>query len=248
MAVKIPDYIVNQTLYEGVTAYERYTVVDSRYNNRPARILYTDNQMAAQSGLPFDDKSEMLFDYNQRFMELVSGLLPKNVLVIGGGAFTLPMAIHTQFPAVQVDVYELDGELIKISERYFGLKRDSKLTVSIGDGLELLKKSKVKYDLILIDVFNSTEIPKEFNRPELPDILSARLKTNGVVAMNVIAAYHGVRAEMLKTIEQSFKRTFNDVKVFPAGSAISLWMTQNFLVVGGLNISSATKALSYKPI
>ncbi len=248
MPDQIPDFLLNQNLYEGSTEFEKYTVVDSRYNNRPARILYTDNQMAAQSGLPFDDNPEMLFDYNQRFMEIVGQMKPKSCLVIGGGAFTLPMAISKLLPTTDIDVFELDGGLIPISEKYFGFRQTEKVRAYIGDGRQLLRRSTKTYDVILIDVFNSVDIPKDFNQPDLPAEIRERLHPNGVVAMNIIAAYHGLRAETLKNLEASFKNVFNEVNLFPAGSAISLWMSQNFILLAGEDITDAANALSYNPI
>ena len=244
----LPDYKVDQTLFDGATEYEHYTVVDTRYNNRPARILYTDNQMAAQSGLPFDNNPEMLFDYNQRFMELVRALKPAKLLVMGGGAFTLPTAIHAEFPDVQVDIYEIDGGLVNIASRFFGFKEDEKMIVHVGDARHLLRQGNTNYDLIIVDVFNSIDIPEDFNQPLLPVELKKRLNPDGLVAMNIIAAYHGIKAETLKKLEQSFKKTFSKVEIVPAGSAWSLWMSQNFILLAGSKINEAAQTLPYKPI
>jgi spermidine synthase len=245
---ELPEYKLDQTLFDGATEREHYTVIDSRYNDRPARILYTDNQTAAQSGLPFDNNPEMLFDYNQRFIELVKGLKPTSLLIIGGGVFTLPTAIHKEFPRLQIDVFEIDGGLVNIAERFFGFSEDSHLKVNIGDGRDLLKKINKRYDLIIVDVFNSIDIPEEFNQPELPHELKAKLKTNGLVAMNIIASYHGARAVTLKKLDQAFKEVFSKIEIFPAGAAWSLWIAQNFILIAGSRVKEASKLLPYKPM
>src|ERR1700752_3186245 len=84
--------VIHKTVrFEGETPYGHYTVVDTTYSNRPARVLYSGREFrTAQSGIALDDQDEMLFDYNQRFLELARGLEPKRALLIGGGAFTLP--------------------------------------------------------------------------------------------------------------------------------------------------------------
>lgn len=248
MVPELPEYRLDQTLFDGATEQEHYTVIDSQYNNRPARILYTDHQTAAQSGLPFDDNPEMLFDYNERFMELVRGLKPASVLVIGGGAFTLPMSINKHFPDIQVDVFEIDSGLINIASRFFGFQERPNLKVYIGDGRMLLKTNTKKYDLIIVDVFNSVEIPVDFNRPDLPLELKSSLKSSGTLAMNIIASYHGARAETLKQLESSFKKAFSKIEIFPAGSSWSLWISQNFILVAGAKIKQAAEALQSRPL
>lgn len=245
---RIPEYKVNQVYFDGATKLEHYMVIDTRYNGRPARILYTDNRTAAQSGLPFDNNPELLFDYNERFMEIVRGLRPEKVLLIGGGAFTLPTAINREFPQIEVDIFEIDGGLKIIAERYFGFKENQNVKVYVGDGKELLKTTKNKYDLIILDVFNSINVPESFQKRDLAKKLKDRLKGDGLVAMNVIAAYHGERAEMLKKIDANFKRHLVNVEIFPAGSAMSLWISQNFIVVAGNNPKVTEKFLSYKPL
>src|SRR6476469_4412698 len=94
-------------LVEGDTQHGHYVVADTIYSGRPARVLYSGNHQAAQSGVAKDDNPDLLFDYNQRFIELVRGLLPKKILLIGGGALSLPKALLEEFPEVSLDVVEL---------------------------------------------------------------------------------------------------------------------------------------------
>jgi spermidine synthase len=245
---KIPAYLANQVLFDGATEFEHYTIVDTNYNKRPARVLYTDNESAAQSGLPFDGKPEPLFDYNERFMELVNGLKPKQALLIGGGAFTLPITIGKECPEVALDVYEIDGALVKLAAKYFGFSENGQIKSFVGDGRELLRSGTKKYDLIMLDVFNSIDVPESFLVPELARELMNRLNPDGIIAMNIIGAYHGERAKILKRLTESLETVFPRTEIYPAGSVLSLWMSQNFIVVAGNNVDQATKHISYQPV
>jgi predicted membrane-bound spermidine synthase len=228
----IPEFVINQVLYDQDTLIEHYSVVDTNYNNRPARILYTDDRLAAQSGLPFDDNDELLFDYNQRFIELVRQAEPKHMLIIGGGAFTLPMAINKNFPRTYVDVYEIDDALIDIATKYFGLRLNKNLNVKIGDGRKLLKQESNSYDLVIIDVFNSVDIPTNFLEISFLIDVKNKLKPGGIVAMNVISSYYGDKSKTLDKLKRNFKKTFIKTQIKPATDNLSFWLSQNFILIG----------------
>ena len=244
----LPEYQKDHTLFDGSTSFVHYSIIDTIYNNRPARILYTDNQSAAQSGLPFDNKPEMLFDYSQRFIEIVEGIKPKNVLILGGGAMTLPSKINSLFPEIYIDVFEIDGGLIELASKYFNFKQNSHLQVFIGDARQLLKSTTQKYDLILTDVFNSLDIPKQFNQPELPFEIKNCLNPKGLSAMNIIAAYYGPSALNLRKTEANFKKAFKNTAIFLGGDSFSLWMSQNFILLAGPTITKASDYLSTKSL
>src|ERR1700760_605289 len=102
-------------LWEGDTIYGHYQVVDTLYDGRPARVLYSGDRQAAQSGIAKDASPSLLFDYNQRVFELLTSVLPKRVLLIGGAVCTLPKALLAALPDVQIDVIEPDSGLTKLA-------------------------------------------------------------------------------------------------------------------------------------
>src|SRR4051812_8954262 len=131
----------DQVLYETDTEYGHYQVVDSYYLGRPARVLYSGEYGAAQSGVARDNKDDLLFDYNARFRDLVRGCKPRTLLIVGGGAFTLPAALAREFPALEQDVVELDGGLLDIARRFFNFQPTENVRVHIGDGRKYLAAS-----------------------------------------------------------------------------------------------------------
>jgi hypothetical protein len=118
-------------LFDGNTKFDHYQVIDMIYIGRKSRVLFSGQRSAAQSGIPRDGKRTMLFDYNQRFLELVGALMPKNILLIGGGAFTLPVEILKFFPNITVDVVERDPELANLAKEFFGLKPNKNLNIDL---------------------------------------------------------------------------------------------------------------------
>jgi hypothetical protein len=122
----------DKILYEGDSKFDHYQVIDMVYVGRQARVLFSGQRAAAQSGIPKDGNNAMLFDYNQRFLELTLYLKPESILLIGGGAFTLPAEILKFLPKVKIDVVERDPNLKKISERFFDLKPHKNLNIIVA--------------------------------------------------------------------------------------------------------------------
>jgi spermidine synthase len=218
-------------VFEATTKFGHYQVVDMAYLGRPARVLFSGQKAAAQSAIPRDDNTAMVFDYNQRFLELVHSVRPKNILLIGGGAFTLPREIINFFPATAVEVVEKDPQLKSISERFFGLKPNKRLKIIFGDGREYLNSTSKLYDLILIDAFTHNVIPPPLSTVEFAEIINKHLSPKGITSVNIISAYHGPQDNVIKQQYATYKSVFKHVHVFPADKVLSYWISQNFLLV-----------------
>ncbi len=232
-------------LFEGDTEYGHYQVVDTIYSGRRARVLYSGDHLAAQSGVAHDGLNDLLFDYNQRFIELVRALLPKRILLIGGGAFTLPKAVVDEFPDVLLDIVEMDGELLGIAQKYFDFKPGKHTNVHTGDGRRYLEATGAIYDVILVDAFTHDTIPPSLQTIEAARSLSRHLSNNGVIAMNIITAYNGRRSAVLHRQIAALQMAFSHIEIFPASHSLSLWMPQNLVLIGQNNLHDPQQYLRY---
>jgi spermidine synthase len=235
-------------VYNSTKGLLHYQVIDTLYNDRPSRVLFSGNHIAAESGIALDNNKELLFDYNERFMELIRGLKPKRILLVGGGAFTLPKAINEEFPYIVLDVVELDPELYKISKTYFDFQPNNNTNIYIQDGNEYLESTKQLYDLIIVDVFCINKIPKTFQSKHFIKNLKKSLRKDGLVAMNVIASYYGRRSSSLTCLILIFKTFFDYVQLYPAGSAISLWLPQNIIITAQNTSQDVQSLLRYEAL
>jgi len=224
-------HLTDTLLYETDTDHGHYQVWDMDYGGRSARVLYSGHRQAAQSGIARDHKPELLFDYNQRFYELVSALLPARMLLVGGGMYTLPTALLPALPSLQIDVVEVDAGLDDIASRYFDLKPSPRLHIIHMDGREYLDDNKKPYDLILVDAFSHEMTPSSLSSLEAAAEYKRNLKPNGVLAANTITAYYGRGADVIKAQLDAYRTCFKTIAVFPASKQYSLWTPQNLVVV-----------------
>lgn len=222
-------------LYEGDTAYGHYSVVDMTYQGRPARVLFSGSRIAAQSGVARDNRPELLFDYNQRFLELIEIAEVRKLLLIGGGAYTLPMALLKQFPHVTIDVVEIDPGLDDIARRFFGLTADARLRILHTSGRDYLNTATAVYDLILVDAFTHTAIPRSLITLQATEHMHRLLSPHGIVAANIIAAPYGPTAEILRHQCAAYKKVFKNAEAFPAGHDTPSSIPQNLLVLAQKN-------------
>lgn len=216
------------------TKYEHYEIVERQYEGRPARVLFSGQRRAAQSGIALDDNPDLLFDYNQRLLELANALYPRSVLVVGGGAFTLPMALLTALPEAHITVVELDEELGAIATEYFGLVPNDRMTIVYDDGRQYLESAQQTYDLIILDVFSELHIPESFLTAEANKLLVSRLNVGGCVALNIIASYQGRNAGLIKSQIAAYGQNFDKVTIYPAAYGLTSWLPQNLVLVAQL--------------
>ncbi len=219
-------------MWEGDTPGGHYQVVDTLYDGRPARVLYSGNRHAAQSGVAKDDNPDLLFDYNQRMFELATNLTPRRVLLIGGGVGTLPAALLRALPDTSIDMVEPDSGLTDLAYRYFDLPVDDRLRLFNSDGRTFLREHDGRYDMVLVDAFMHITIPTSLKTLDAFQAFRAHLNDSGVFAMNVISGYYGPSASVLEETYAAALGTFRTVDIFLASRGYSLWLPQNFLLTG----------------
>ncbi len=219
-----------QTLYEGASDFSHYKVIDTIYDGRKARLLYGGHN-TPQSGLALDNQPHLLFDYNQRFLEIAQSLQPSRVLIIGGGALTLPKAMLQQFPHIDIDVVELDPLLPVLAHRYFDVHEDPRLHVYVQDGRHFLDHATTLYDLIVVDAFTEFTIPRPLYTASAVEAYARLLKQDGVLTMNFIARYKGMKKTLAHELVATFCTCFQAVSLYPADHTYITNYDQNLLLV-----------------
>ena len=217
------------------TAYSRVIIRDLNHGGEQVRVLQTDNY-GLQSGIYIDGRPELAFAYIRAFAHTAE-LKPtaQRQLVVGGGAFTFPEYLARHFPSSQVDAVEIDPRLIGISRDYFNFRRPDNLNVISADGRHFLNTVGAKYDAVYLDAFNSLVPPFQLLTKEAVERIQARLRSDGMVAANIISAAKGPRSGLIQHVYSTFKTTFPDVRVYQVESANPA-TPQNLLLLAGKSI------------
>lgn len=217
-------------VYDGDSAYARLQVVDVAGG---ARLLLTDHT-GAQSGMYPDNPNEPAFGYIRRFLEVpeVTGA-PKRVLLIGGGAYTLPHLILNQYPEAKVDVVEIDPKLDELAERFFGFRPDPRVRIIHQDGRTFLNANQEVYDVIYMDAFSSLSPPFQLTTSEAVERLAESVAPEGLVVVNLISAQTGAEAGFAEAEYATYREHFDEVFVAPVMEWAPLDYRQNLIMVAG---------------
>lgn len=150
----------------------------------------------------------------------------KNVLMIGLGGGSAQRAYLHYYPQVKLETVELDPTVVTLAQRYFFLSETPRHRVIVEDGRQYLRRSRKKYDVIILDAYRTTRfgsfIPYHMVTKEFFEIARNHLETNGVVAFNVIGTTHGWRADILGATYRTMKTVFPQVYLFPAKDSLNV--------------------------
>ena len=223
-------YMQQTVLFDGESDHGHYRVVDTFYDGRLARVLYG-NESTPQSGLATDDDPELLFNYNQRFLEVAYSMSPSKVLVIGGGVLTLPVALAERLQIPEIDVVEIDGLLPQLARNYFGFNDQPAINVVIQDGQSFIRDCNKQYDLIVIDAFSGPAVVEALFSVQNAAHYSRCLSDSGVVVVNFISRYRTTYQTLTHQIMKNFEQSFDSIDIYPADHHESSRVEQNLVLV-----------------
>jgi hypothetical protein len=127
---------------------------------RPSgRLLRQDNMDGSYVDLA--DPRHLEFDYLRWAGLVLRAFAPRHVVHVGGGAATLARALLADDHRSRQEVNEIDERVLGIARAHLGLRRQPGLRLRVGDGRELLARSRRNSaDAIVIDAFRGARVPR----------------------------------------------------------------------------------------
>lgn len=107
------------------------------------------------------------------------------VLGVAGGSVIKTLVDEVKFEG-KITGVELDSEIIKVANTYFKLDQIKNLEIVIDDAFEFVLKTKDKYDLIIIDIFQDTNMPNFLFETFFINRICYLLKSKGFVLFNTM--------------------------------------------------------------
>lgn len=144
-----------------------------------------------QSCQDMDDPQRLVFTYAQLTMSSFAiQAKPKDILVIGLGGGTLPMAYAGLLPEANITAVEIDEAVTKVAKEFFGLQTSEKMKVVEKDARVFVKQAlrkKERYDLVVLDAFNGDYIPEHLMTKEFLQEVKSLLSEQGVLVANTFS-------------------------------------------------------------
>lgn len=204
-----PQAILDRSVRAEIdTPTAHYQIKAIKYGGRPVTAIST-GPGGLQSGVYRDGSNELAFSYTRTIARTIE-LAPakKNILIIGGGAFTLPEYLAKQYPDSQVDTVEIDPELPGIAAQYFNFNQPGNLAIISQDARTYVAQTAARYDIVVMDAYNDGSIPFSLVTAEFISDLNATTKPDGVVIANFIASTSPQCKELFATFDTVYESRF----------------------------------------
>lgn len=215
LLVAIPMQLPAMVVAEVDSAAAHYRIADSEYEGQPTRLLMT-GPNAAQSGVMMHAPDELVFWYTSYSAELIVNQNPKRVLILGGGALTLPGYLAKTLPNTTIDVVEIDPALHDIAKEYFLYDDQPNVSLYFQDARTFVNEDHEPYDVVFVDVYGDAAIPFSFLTKEYGDRIDRLTTDDGVVISNVIAGSQGACRQTIEVIDAMYRPHF----------PVAYWQTQ----------------------
>lgn len=138
----------------------------------------------------------------------------ENILILGvaGGSVIETIKNDIKFKG-KITGIEIDATAIEIANKYFGLNNYKNVEIIIEDAFEFVLKTKKKYDLIVIDIFQDTKMPNFLFEDFFINRINFLLNVNGFILFNtMVLDYQDRRRNAL--YKSKFNNNFS-VRLYP---------------------------------
>jgi spermidine synthase len=183
-------------------------------NVRTLWFVRDNGEEVIESMLDLAKPHEMLVSY-VRFMFLSYVFRPKQekVLIVGLGGGSMVHFLRHYDPNVKVDVVEIDPAIVKIAEKYFGVKSGGNVNIITKDAFDYFKNTEARYDVIYMDAFlkpsgatDETGVPLRLKTIAFYKDLQKKLTPSGMVVFNINP--HEKIKEDVKNIKDAFPQAY----------------------------------------
>lgn len=139
----------------------------------------------------------------------------ESVLILGvAGGSVIKILINEIHFKGKITGVEIDSEIIEIANTYFKLNEIPNLTIVIDDAFEFVLKTNETFDLIIIDIFQDTNMPNFLFEKLFIDKLNTLVKSSGFILFNTMIMKTGDNERNIK-FRNEFDRTKFKTKTIP---------------------------------
>lgn len=138
----------------------------------------------------------------------------ENILVLGvaGGSVIKTLTQEIKFKG-KITGVEIDEVAIEIAQKFFQLQAIPNFNLVQDDAFEFVLKTKEKYDLIIIDVFQDTQMPNFLFEDFFINRINFLLQVNGFILFNTMVL-NKKEAERNQNYRTKFNENYS-VRLYP---------------------------------
>ncbi len=202
-----------RSLYQNVYVVEEHGMRCLRFRKKNKNDL-------SQSCIFLDSPERLVFTYYKQAMGVTYFIdNPKEILIIGLGGGILANTFGELYPDAHITSVEIDEVVAEMAKKHFGY--DDSVTnkeTHVRDGRVFVKraiKRGKKYDLILLDAFNSDYIPEHMMTKEYLEEVKQLVTNDGIIMANTFSSsklFDHESATYYEVFGEMYQITFNEGK------------------------------------
>jgi spermidine synthase len=183
-------------------------------NVRTLWFVRDSGEEVVESMVDLNKPHDLLVAYT-RYMFLSYLFRPQQekVLIVGLGGGSMVHFLKHYDPNAKVDVVEIDPEIVRIADKYFGIRSEQNVNVVTRDAFQYLKETASQYDVIYMDAFlkpsddtDTTGVPLRLKTMRFYKDVQRKVKPDGLVVFNLNP--HDTVNEDISTIRDAFAQTY----------------------------------------
>ena len=230
---------MNQVYYSGESEFQTIKIFR---NPKFGKVLVLDDVVQTTT------KDEFIYHEMLVHVPLLSHENPKNVLIIGGGDGGALREVLKHRAIERVVMVEIDGLVIEKCKEFMpelsnGAFENEKAEIIIDDGIEFVKNTSEKFDLIIVDSTDPFGPGMVLFTEEFYSYCKNALNINGIiVTQNGVPFLQG---DELKTTFQNRQNLFssNTFYIAPVPTYIGGFMTFGFASNNSANLNISVELL-----
>jgi spermidine synthase len=207
---------VKKVLYDKRSKFQKIEIIE---NKEYGRVLLLDGLVQTT------EKDEFFYHEMLVHPAMASHARPKKVLIIGGGDGGA-LRETLRYPVERAWLCEIDGQVIEACRKHFDwLKRafeDGRAELVIGDGNVFIRKTKDKFDVILVDSSDPVGPSTILHSRVFYEKLKTCLASGGIVAAQAGSQVlhleeHREKSAFLKKLFKHASFYLGPVPTYPVG-------------------------------
>ena len=204
-----------QIRFDKRSEFNRILVVDE---GEMRHLRFGAEDSGNQSTISLSNPGAVPMEYI-RFAMLGMLLTPQQerVLMIGLGGGTFTTLLRRHYPTLWIDAVEIDPVVVEAAKSFFSVQEDSRFRIHIEDGAAFIERTRLSYDLIVLDAHTGDGIPEHLATPKLFRAVKERLSISGVAVLNLWD--QGCKEHI---VEKLFRTTFPEMACIRSADGFNL--------------------------
>ena len=180
------------------------------------RLLYLNYRDGPQTVQP---KNGVLSgSYYDSFILMPALTAQKRILFLGAAGGAALNALSAVWPESQITGVELDGAVIDVAKKYFGVAERKNVSLVEADARRFVNDTTQQFDVVGVDLYVTGHIPFHCVTVEFFQELAAKMSDDGVLLMNVLSIRPG--DDLIGPMVETARRAFPFVALFGQGNVM----------------------------